>query len=208
MARLLHINSSPRSGHAQSLAVADEYVASFTAAHPEYSVDRWDLFDAPLPAFGVDAAEAKMATFFGQEQTAAQREAWDSARVVFDRVARADILLFNIPMWNHSLPYILKQWIDIITQPGWAFGFDPGQGYRGLLPGRKAVVVYSSGVYADGRPPSFGTDFATPYFRDWLNFVGITDIDEIRLLGQVLNPDSESAVELAINQARDVAARA
>ncbi|WP_026303868.1 FMN-dependent NADH-azoreductase [Jongsikchunia kroppenstedtii] len=205
MVRVLHVNSSPRSSNSQSLTVANEFLATFQKAHPDASVDTWDLFADPLPAFGVHAAEAKMATFFGQEQSAEQQTAWESARSVFERVQQADFYLFNIPMWNHGLPYVLKQWIDIITQPGWAFGFDPATGYSGLLNNKRAVCVYTSGVYADGRPPAFGTDFLTSYFGDWLNFVGVTDVAEIKLLGQVLNPDPAAAAELAVKQARELA---
>jgi FMN-dependent NADH-azoreductase len=148
-----------------------------------------------------------MATFFGQEQTPEQQAAWDAARAVFNQFAAAEAYVFNIPMWNHGIPYPLKQWIDIITQPGWAFGFDPSQGYSGLMQGKRAFVVYTSGVYADGRPASFGTDFATTYFDDWLSFVGITDVESIRLLGQVLDPDAAGAVAAATERASELGLR-
>ena len=31
------------------------------------------------------------------------------------------------------MPYILKQFIDVISQPGMIFRFDPETGYTGLL---------------------------------------------------------------------------
>ena len=129
-----------------------------------------------------------------------------ASRGVFDRFAAADVYVFNTPMWNHGVPYMLKQWIDIITQPGWAFGFDPAQGYSGLMSGKQAVVLYSSGVYADGRPASYGTNFLTPNFEDWLNFVGITDYQAIRLFGQVLDPEAAVNAEKALKQVRELVA--
>jgi FMN-dependent NADH-azoreductase len=32
-------------------------------------------------------------------------------------LATADAYLFSVPMWNAGVPYVLKQWIDIITEP-------------------------------------------------------------------------------------------
>ena len=82
-------------------------------------------------------------------------------------------------MWNHGIPYILKQFIDVVSQPGMVFAFDAEQGYTGLLTGKRAVVVYTSAVYGTGRPAAFGSDFQAPYFNDWLAWAGITDTTEI-----------------------------
>ncbi len=84
-----------------------------------------------------------------------------------------------MPMWNAGVPYILKQLIDVISQPGLAFGFDPEEGYTGLLRGKRAAVVYTGAVYGVDRPPAFGSDFQTTFFEDWLRWVGITDITTV-----------------------------
>lgn len=44
------------------------------------------------------------------------------------------------------MPYVLKQWIDLITQPGWVFSFTPTDGYTGIINGKKAAVIYTGGV--------------------------------------------------------------
>ncbi len=41
----------------------------------------------------------------------------------------ADHYVFAVPIWNGGLPYRLKQYIDIITQLGISFNFDPEKGY-------------------------------------------------------------------------------
>ena len=56
-------------------------------------------------------------------------------------------------MWNAGVPYILKQFIDVISQPGLVFGFDPERGYTGLLKDKKAAVIYTSAVYGPGAAP-------------------------------------------------------
>ncbi|WP_018503124.1 FMN-dependent NADH-azoreductase [Parafrankia discariae] len=205
MSRLLHVSASPRDSESQSLAIANSFLASYRDSNPEVKIDSLDLFDGHLPDFGRVAAAAKMAAFSGQEQTPDQVDFWAQARSVFDRFAAAETYLFNIPMWNAGVPYVLKQWIDIVTQPGWAFGFDPVAGYSGLLGGgRRAVVVYTSGVYSPGVPASFGLDFQSSFFDDWLRFVGIFDVTEIRFQGNALLADGEAAFEQARRQARDL----
>ena len=107
-------------------------------------METWNLWDGSLPQFGPAAAAAKMAVFAGADPTGESAEAWAAAKAAFERFAAADHYLFSVPMWNHGVPYILKQLIDVISQPGMVFGFDPTTGYSGLLTNRSAAVIYTS----------------------------------------------------------------
>lgn len=193
MTTLLHVSSSPRGEASESRGLAESFLNSYRAANPTDVLDHVDLFDGTLPSFGRLAAGAKMAIFGGGQPTPEQTGEWDAARAVFDRFAAADAYLFSIPMWNSGVPYVLKQWIDLITQPGWTFGFTPTDGYTGLIQGKKAATIYASGVYSPGAPLAFGNDFHATYFNDWLRFVGITDVTEIRWQPTVLtaSPDED-----------------
>jgi FMN-dependent NADH-azoreductase len=184
--KLLHINASPRAADSESLALA-EYFISELAQSRSLDTDRLDLFHDELPAFGPLATGAKMALFSGREQTDAEIAAWASIRKVFDRFAAADLYVFNVPIWNNGIPYVLKQFIDLVTQPGWSFGFDPATGYTGLMSGRKAVVIHASGVWFEGIQANFGSDFSTPYLQDWLTFIGIENVEHLRIQPTVLN---------------------
>src|SRR3954452_17241477 len=179
MTKLLHISASPRGERSDSLAIARTFLDSFHSAHPDAEVATFDLWDGSLPSFGPDAVAAKMAVFAGADPEGPEAAAWRAARDTFERFADADYYLFTVPMWNHSVPYILKQFIDVVSQPGMVFGFDPVEGYSGLLTERKAAVIYTGAVYGPGRGPAFGQDFRTPYFTDRLRWIGIDDITEI-----------------------------
>lgn len=192
---VLHINASPRQGESQSLDIAQTLIKSLGL--PDSEVDRIDLFDADLPPFDSHAVGTKMALFGGQEFTPEQRQLWAQIKEYADRFAAADTYVINTPLWNNGIPYILKQYIDLITQPGWNFGFDPETGYTGLLTGRRAFVIHGSGVYYDGIAPNFGSDFATTYLDDWLRFLGITDIQQLRVGPTVVNPDYPATKERA-----------
>lgn len=63
--------------------------------------------------------------FGGGEPSPESAAEWEAARSVFDRFVAADAYLFSVPMWNHGIPYALKHWVDVVTQPGWAFTFNP-----------------------------------------------------------------------------------
>ncbi len=206
MTRILHINASPRGAASQSRAVARAFVEDLARRHAGAEIDTLDLFAEGLPEFGIDAAEAKLAVFTGATQTQAQSAAWDRAREVFDRFARADVYVLNLPIWNHGIPYLLKQYIDLVTQPGWSFSFAPEAGYTGLLTGKRAVRVVTAGVHAPGVPAEFGADFATPYLDAWLRFVGVEDISELRFAPTVLTADPASAFERAEQDACELAA--
>lgn len=207
MPTILHINASPRYANSESLRLARHFIDSVQGAGSEnFELETLDLFnDGALPVFGRIAADAKMAVFSGQDQTPEQITAWASARAVFDQFAAADAYVFNIPMWNAGVPYVLKQWIDIITQPGWSFGFDPEKGYRGLMEGKQAMAIHTSGVYAPGVPAAFGSDFSSTFFDDWLNFVGIKDATHVHFAPTVLNGDVDGTRKVADAEVADAA---
>ncbi|GAA4369455.1 FMN-dependent NADH-azoreductase [Agromyces bauzanensis] len=191
MTTLLHISASPRGEASESLAIARTFVDAFREANPAASVDEWDLWDGSLPDFGPDGAGAKMRIFAGEQPAGPQETAWHRARVAFERFAAADLYLFSLPMWNAGVPYIAKQFIDVVSQPGMVFGFDPETGYTGLLEGRRAAVVYTSSVYGKGRPAAFGSDFQQPYFEDWLRWAGIMDVSSIAFRPNLAVADAE-----------------
>ena len=112
MTTLLHISASPRGLQSESLALARTFVDAYRECNPDDRVVEWDLWDGALPQFGPAAVEAKMAVFGGQEPAGAAGEAWRAACATFARFAAADKYLFSVPMWNASVPYILKQFME------------------------------------------------------------------------------------------------
>jgi FMN-dependent NADH-azoreductase len=207
MTKLLHLSASPRGPRSESLAIASTFLTEFRDSHPGVEIDEYDLWDGTLPAFGPDAAAAKMAVFAGQEPAGAAAAAWEAARATFRRFDAADRYLFSVPMWNAGVPYILKQFIDVVSQPGMVFGFDPEAGYSGLLRDKKAAVIYTSAVYGPGRGPAFGADFQAPYLEDWLRWAGVGDIATVEFRPNLAIADPEPARRLAHAEARDLAKR-
>ncbi|NUW33259.1 NAD(P)H-dependent oxidoreductase [Nonomuraea sp. SMC257] len=205
MGKLLHISASPRGEASESLRIARVFTETFQEAHPDDEVEHWDLWDGSLPDFAV-GARAKMTVFGGDEPQGAEAEAWEAARRTFERFDSADRLLFSVPMWNASVPYVLKQFIDVVSQPGWIFTVDPATGYGPQLSGRgkRVAVVYTSAVWGPPLGPEFGSDFQSTFFGDWLRWTGLTDIQDIRF-HPTLTGDRDEARREADARARDIA---
>ncbi len=200
---LLHISASPRGAQSESRALAESFIEGLRATRPDVVVEEWNLWDGSRPAFGPVLAEAKMAIFAGQEHTPAQAAAWAAVRDTFDRFDAADDYLFSVPMWNAGVPYVLKQLIDVVSQPGLVFAFDPEHGYTGLLRDKRAVVAATSAVYGVGRPASFGSDFQTTFFEDWLRWAGVTDVTHLELRPNIAVADADLRRAEAHRRAHD-----
>jgi FMN-dependent NADH-azoreductase len=207
MTKLLYIQASPRGAESRSIEVAEAYLASVRSGNPGLEVDTIDLWREDLPAFDGDKAAAKMSVLAGAEPGGAQKTAWDELVTIANRFIAADRYLLAVPMWNSGIPYRLKQYIDIIHQPGLLWGFDPEKGYYGLLKGKQATLVFTSGVYGtEAIPePASGTDHQSTYMRDWLDQAGVTDIAELRFQPTLLTSDPEAELAVAKVRARALA---
>ena len=204
MTRLLHISASPRGERSESLALAAAYLEE-VSARADVEIEQWDLWDGTLPDFGPDGVAAKMSVFAGAEPTGAQATAWERATRAFERFDAADAYLLSVPMWNGSVPYVLKQLIDVVSQPGTVFGFDPVEGYSGLLTGKKAVLVLTSAVYGRERSAAFGLDFQRPYLEWWLDWAGVEDVTTVEFRPDLATDRADELRAAALEQVRQAA---
>jgi FMN-dependent NADH-azoreductase len=175
MPKLFHLNCSPRAD-SESAAGAKVFLDSFRKARPDWDIDVMDLWRDHLPEFDGYVLEAKYARMNGRALTESERDAFAVAERIAVRLALADRVLISTPMWNFSIPYKLKQWFDVIVQPGLTFRFDPAQGYQPLLKDRPTIVIVASGSDFITGMNRGRTDMATPYLREALRFIGISDV--------------------------------
>jgi FMN-dependent NADH-azoreductase len=209
MSTLLHIESSPRKRRSASLDVARAYVDAYRDAHPDHRIDVLDLWSVALPEFDGDALDAKYADLSGTPLNEAQQQAWASIRELAQRLHDADTLLFSVPLWNFSIPYKLKHFIDVVSQRGILFSFDE-HGLQGLLKDKKAVVMYARGLdYSVGSStPAHSFDFQRPYMEAWLRSVGVTDVKSIVVEKTLLGPELDHAARQAAREQAVVLAQA
>ena len=175
MPKLLHLACSPRAD-SESAAGARVFLDQFRRVRPDWDIDLMDLWRDHLPEFTGEILDAKYARLNGKAFTDAQRDGFAEAERIAIRLSLADRVLISTPMWNFSIPYKLKQWLDVIIQPGLTFRFDPAQGYLPLLKDRPTLVILASGGdFATGMNRG-RVDMATPYLREALRFVGISNV--------------------------------
>jgi FMN-dependent NADH-azoreductase len=179
MSKLLHIEASPRGQRSASVTVAQYFIEAYKAKHPNDTVETLDLWHASLPEFDGATIDAKYALMHGQAHTPEQQQAWQAVTKVAEHFKSADKYLFSLPMWNFGIPYKLKQFIDVLVQPGLAFSFSPETGYKGLVTGKPAVAIYArGGAYGPGTGME-AYDAQSTYLKQVLGFIGFTDIKEI-----------------------------
>jgi len=173
--KLFHLRCSPRPGSASS-AAAEAFLTKFREARPSWDIDLQDLWRETLPEFEGAALEAKYARLGARGFSGAERDAFAVIERMALRFSLADRVLISSPMWNFGVPYKLKQWFDLIVQPGLTFTFSPAEGYRGLLKDRPTIVILASGSDFVTGMNRGRVDMATPYLRDILRFVGVHSV--------------------------------
>jgi len=191
---ILQINSSARSQGSYSTRLASIVAERLVEQHPGSQVLVRDLGRHPHPmldetALGALFTPAEQRT---PEQTA--RVALDDALIA--EVQAADVLVIGVPMYNFSIPTLLKNWIDAIARAGVTFRYTEN-GPEGLLKGKKAYVVQASGGIHSNSP----TDTITPYLKTFLGFIGIVDVEFVYAEGLSMGPEAEqNALDAAYQQ--------
>lgn len=194
MKKILHIVSSPRGGDSYSNKLADAIIEKLTSEHPGSTVKTVDLAHQRFPHL----EEAHVVSFFtpAEKHTASGREAVRHSLEAIAEVKEADILVIGAPMYNFSIPSALKAWIDHVVRAGVTFKYD-ANGPEGLVKGKKVYIALSSGgVFSDG--PMRSMDFAEPYLRHILGFIGLTDVTLFRVEGLSIPGVRETALEKAV----------
>lgn len=188
MTNILLVTSSPRGPQSLSSRFARDIAENLGARSGSTIVER-DLGAAPLPhitAAYIDGRITPPAT-----RTPEQVEAVDLAQSLLQEIQIADVIVIGSGMINFGPPTQLKAWFDYITWPGVTFSYD-ATGPKGLLPSKKVYLVTATGgVFSEGRNAPF--DFQTTYLTHLLGFIGLTDIEVVRVEGTLISPDAAQA---------------
>jgi FMN-dependent NADH-azoreductase len=195
MNRLLYIGASPRKERSRSAMVADHLLVRLKERYPALLVERLDLFDIDLPAFDQDAVAGRYHLLAGNAVDPEQADAWRDLKKWTDQFLSFDGYLIATPMWNFGIPYRLKQYIDILTQPGLTFRNDSIGNVEGLAQGRRAIIVAASAMPFGSLPEIDGLDFQLAYLKAWLGCLGVTDIGAVRVAG-TFGPDDVVAAAM------------
>lgn len=179
MTRILRVDASSRRRGSHSRDLADRFIAEWRAREPDAAVTVRDLIATPVPHI----ADATIEGYYTPADRMSQplQAATALSDILISEVRDADVLVISTPMYNFSIPSALKAWIDQIVRIGHTFSYD-GRSFAGLLPGKRAYVMIACGAggYVD-QGPLAAADFARPYLRFLLGFLGVSDVHFITI---------------------------
>lgn len=200
MSTLLQINSSVFSQGGQSSKLADHFVTAWKKNNPGGKVVTRDLATEAVPHLG----GATVGAFFtpAEARNDEQKAAIALSDKLVAEVQAADTIVIGAPMYNFSVPSVLKAWFDHIARAGITFRYTEN-GPVGLLTGKK-VVVFSTrgGLYA-----GTAADGETAFIRQFLGFLGMTDVSFVYAEALSLGEDKKTeAMKAALAEAEKLAA--
>ncbi|MHC4362686.1 MAG: FMN-dependent NADH-azoreductase [Planctomycetota bacterium] len=208
MSNILYIKCSPRTGRSHSVAVADAFVESYRQTNPDDEIATVDIFQKSLPAFDLAAVTAKYKIMHGQDHSEQDRRIWAEVVSVIEEFKSADKYVMAVPMWNFSIPYRLKQYMDILVQPGLTFTVTGDGGYDGLVKDKSVFIAYARGGEYPAGTAAEAYDLQKRYLELILNYIGLTDIRSV-VVGPTLAAGPDVAMQKrseAIEKAKQMAA--
>lgn len=188
MSHTLLVTSSPRGADSLSTRFATE-IAEGIRARSGGSLTVRDLAANPPPHITPAYIQGRITS--PAERTPEQIEAVKVAQELVDELKVADVIVLGSGMINFGLPSQLKAWFDHVTWPGVTFSYG-NTGPKGLLTGKKVYLVTATGgVFSEGAWAPY--DFQTNYLLHLLGFIGLTDVEVVRVEGTVFGPDAVKA---------------
>ncbi len=193
---ILLVTSSPRGSASHSTRIATELAHRLKAADPEATLVVRDLAAHPLPHIDPDYSAGIYTP--PEKRSGRQAEVVGVSDIAVDELLAADTIILSTGLINFSISSTLKSWIDHVARAGRTFSYGK-DGPKGLVTGKKVYIVLASGgVYSDG--PAVPLDHAVPYLRSVLAFIGLTDVEVIRIEGVGMGPE---ATDAALKKATD-----
>lgn len=205
--KLLYISVSPTGEYSSSRQVAAEFLATWRLTNPDSEVLERDLSKEPIPHLDAEAIFANFTPVESQSPSMASKHHYRMDLI--NEILSVDEILISAPLWNWSIPSVLKSYIDQIVVTGVL-----DNGMPGLKNKKVTFIVAQGGSYKEGTPKA-GWDFATGYLELVAKALGATDVEtilaEFTLAGvapgmDFLKDAKSKSLEAALSAARKRAA--
>lgn len=180
---VLNIQASARHDGSVTRQLSDKILTEIAA---DQTITRDLATGLPL----LDAAWLAANFTLADDRTDVQRETLALSDSLITEIKQADTIVIGSPVYNFSVPAVLKAWIDQIARVGVTFKYTP-DGPVGLLSGKRAIIVIASG----GTPVGSDIDFASGYLKHIMGFIGITDVTIIA--ADALGNDADAKIAAA-----------
>ncbi|WP_417499470.1 FMN-dependent NADH-azoreductase [Methylophaga sp.] len=164
---ILHINSSERFQDSVTRQVSAELVSALQK-QSGFVIKSRDLAKG-IPFINEDWIHANFTD--PEQRTEQNKQALKTSDQLVEELQAAEILVIASPIYNFSVPAVLKAWIDQVARARLTFRYTEN-GPEGLLKTKKAYLVMASG----GVPLGSEVDYASTYLNQVMNFLGIHDV--------------------------------
>jgi FMN-dependent NADH-azoreductase len=208
MAKVLYITANPKAvNESYGLSVGDAFLKTYRESNPNDEITHLDLFDTYVPFIDNDVMTAWGVLAQGKqftELTADQQKKVGRLAELCDQFVAHDKYVFVVPLWNFSVPPVMKAYIDSIASAGKTFKYTE-QGPVGLLTDKKALIIQASGgVHSEG--PTASWEHGASLLKVIMTFFGVPSIETLYVEGMAAQPDkAESIKQAAIEKATALA---
>ncbi|MBE1442358.1 NAD(P)H-dependent oxidoreductase [Paenibacillus sp. OAS669] len=209
MATVLYITAHPLDPQESfSLTVGNAFIEAYREANPTDEVVHLDLYKENTPQFDADVlrgwGKLRSGSSFDQLSDA-EKSKVARLEAIVDQYVAADKYVYVSPMWNFSIPPVMKAYTDATSIPGKTFKYTKN-GPVGLLSGKKALHIQASGsVYSEG--PLASIEMGYSYLKKILQFYGIPSMEAIFVEGTASLERAPAIKEKAIAHAKEAAQR-
>lgn len=191
MSKVLYIKADVKNEEdSRTFKVSNSFIEDYKKNNPEDEVIVLDLYKENIDFLRLE----DLGGIFGPKDEASKNHPILKYAYQF---AEADKYVIAAPMWNLSIPAILKAYIDYVSVAGITFAYT-AEGPVGLLKNKKAVHVVSRGGEYGNAPYEMGDR----YLRTILGFFGIAEIETIAIENlDVIGVNVEEKLEEGIRKA-------
>ena len=189
MPSLLAIQVSPRFDSSTSRKLTALFVDQWRSSHPDGRVVLRDLAKTPLPYVDLP--------WIGGAFTPPEQHSPESVAVIaisnelVAELQAADHIVIGTPMYNFSIPAVLKAWVDHVVR----VGVTVSPQNVGLLTGKTATIILATGGDFSPGSPVESYNLASGYLRQVLAWIGITDVEIILANRGRAGGEGETAIE-------------
>lgn len=169
--RVLRVDASARLEGSVTRGLADRLLEGLAARAGRLAVARRELAEG-VPFVGADWVAANFTD--PEARSEAQRTTLAGSDALVAEVVTADVWVIATPIYNFGVPASLKAWVDQIARARVTFRYTD-EGPKGLLENKKVYILVATGGTEVGSP----IDFATPWLRFVLGFLGVSDVEVI-----------------------------
>lgn len=179
--KILHLDSSINLEFSVTRQLSAEIVKTLMASDQKHQLVYRDLVQDEIGHLSGGVAAGFRPVAVSPATTTELESERHLSDALVNEFLDSEVIVIGAPMYNFSVPSQLKAWIDRIAQPGKTFSYTPA-GPVGLAGGKKVIIASARGGFYTGTALE-SMDFQEQFLRKFLAFLGITDVECVRVEG-------------------------